>query len=116
MYGFPDQKILEALIGKTLTLVCCNANQISLHFDLKVSISIENNFQIKTENELIQINIPVDNLAIFKLLEIEVVNFSVNERNSIFEIFFQNGWKVTLFDDEHYESHMIMIDKKEYIV
>ncbi|HEX2925938.1 MAG TPA: hypothetical protein VHP38_06725 [Ruminiclostridium sp.] len=116
MYGFPDQKILDAINGETLTMVCCNANQIYLHFDLHVSIAIENSFQVKTDNELVQVQIPVDNLIIFKLLEIKVAKVSKNQENSILELGFENGWNVVLFDDQHYESHTITVGKKEYFV
>lgn len=117
MLGFPNQKEVSLIIGNKLTMVCCNANQVYLHFDSDISISIElHPFKIKTDNEIIETNIPLDNLAIFDFLEIKVIDIKVNASNSIFEIVFENNKTIILSDDVHYESHVIKIGSKEFIV
>ena len=117
MYGFPNQQDLSSIIGKNLIMVCCNANQIYLHFDSQISISIgTNQFQIKSIDEITEIKIPINNVAVFELLEQKAVNISVNNNNSILEITFENNRKIILTDDKNYESHLIKIGNKEIVV
>jgi hypothetical protein len=117
MYRFPKRDILESIIGNKLIMVSCNVNQIYLHFDSNISISIEStNFQVKSEKELIEIGVPIDNLAVFKLIEQKVIDISLNEEKTILEIIFNQNQRIILTDDEHYETHVITIGKKKIIV
>jgi hypothetical protein len=117
MFGFPNKSDLSDLIGNNLIMVCCNANQIYLHFDSQIRISIDTNqFQIKLDNKIIKVHIPIDNLAIFDFIENKVENISVNADNSVLEIAFRNHSAIILTDDKHYNSHIIQIGSKEILV
>ena len=117
MYGFPEQNVLSGIVDKNLTMVCCNANQIYLHFDYDMTISVNKNcFQIELGKELFKIGVPIDNLSLFRFIEQKVVNIEVNSEKTVCIIFFENGGKVILEDDEHYESFVISINGKEILV
>lgn len=117
MYRFPEYKNISTLIGKNLVMVCCNANQIYLHFDSNISISIDTNkFQVTSNIETITIGIPIDNLLIFDFIEKKVTKLELNETRTVLEILFEGNKKIILTDDDYYESHVIRIGKKEYFI
>ncbi len=117
MYGFPEPKVLADMVDKNLTMVCCNANQLYLHFDSDIAITVnKNRFQIELEEKSFEIGIPIDNLLVFKLIEKRVVKVDVNSEKTLCTIHFENDAKVILEDDKQYESFVITINQKEIIV
>lgn len=117
MYGFPPQNELSNLISKNLIQICCTANQINLHFDSDISISIEaDQFQVIKNKEIIEIGIPINNLTVFELLEHTVTQIETKNSNSTLELHFNDNYKIILTDDKDYESYHISINKKEIII
>lgn len=117
MYRFPEYDKLSELIGNNLIMVCCNANQVYLRFDSKVSISINSErFQIIADNKIFDVQVPIDNLTIFDFLEKKVIDLFLNETRTVFEIVFENKNKIVLTDDDHYESHVLTLKGKDFIV
>ena len=117
MYGFPPHNELSSLIGKNLIQICCTANQINLHFDTDISISIEaDQFQVIKNKAITEIGIPMNNLTILELLEHTVTQIETKNGNSTLELHFNDNYKIILTDDKDYESHHISINKKEITI
>lgn len=117
MYDFPDKKKLNQLINQTLVFVTCTANQIILGFS--------NNIKIEVTGELLhsnglgdfqEVNVPIDNLSIFKLIECEVNDVDIMNDKKEMVISFKNEHELRFFSDEMYESVYIFLGDEEIIV
>ncbi|MEK7448081.1 MAG: DUF6188 family protein [Planctomycetota bacterium] len=118
MYGLPADFDSSFFIGHTLELVCFSENQMSLHFDEHISITIEGSFSyIKDKKDKVSVvEIPVTNSDVMMLTG-KTIKESVGKRDGTLTLTFNNGHKFICYDDTpNYESYKIQNSDKEIIV
>jgi hypothetical protein len=119
MYGLPKDFDASSFIGRTLEMVCFNLNQIYLHFDDHVMITIEGDLIYQTTPEKSsrqKISPPVFSTNLMELLEHKVTNASARLDGTL-SLTFDNGCIVTCLDSSpNYESYRISFGDKTIIV
>ena len=117
MYDFPEKIKLKKLVNQGLVFVTCTANQIILGFSNNIKIEVTGYlWHIKNSDETQEINVPIDNLSIFGLLECEVSDVNTTSDNKEMTISFKNGEVLKFVSDIMYESVYIYISDERIIV
>jgi len=109
MYGLPNDFNFDFFIGLTLEMVCVNANQIYLHFDRDVSLTIEDAYSLQDErfDILSQLRAPEVRLDLFALIERSLVS-ATGEKSGTLILGFDNGAIFRCYDlSDQYESYRI---------
>ena len=109
MYGLPKEFDGKFLVGRTLEMVCFNQNQVYLHFDAKVTITVESAFSHQgARGEAIRlIELPVEVSDLMVLLESSVSDVE-GSKDGTLSLFFDNGHILRIYDDSpQYESYKI---------
>ena len=118
MYGLPKDFDCAFLVGRTLEMICFAANQIYLHFDQKIMITIEGEYSFQKERvaPLQILVVPAVECNLMTLLEQSVISASGKEDGTL-ALVFQNGSVFRCYDrTENYESYRIKNGKKITIV
>src|SRR2546430_1956782 len=117
MYGLPSEFDGQFFIGRELEQICFNANQISLHFDGQVAITIEGGYScgiattpIGTPTHAPTLHPNIRNLVGHVVARVE------SAHDGTLSLLFDNGGRVTCFDDPQYESYRIRNRDKVIIV
>lgn len=110
MYGLPMNFSATFLNGRTLEQICFNQNQISLHFDSEVTITIESAFahqQPESEEEVKLLEVPVLQSDLMQLLGRSVSRASGTDDGTLVLVF-ENGHTLKCFDtSREFESYQI---------
>jgi Family of unknown function (DUF6188) len=119
MYGLPDDFDAGAFVGRTLEQVCFTENQVTLHFDCVVDITVESAFvhgDRKSESSHPVIRMPVHESGLMRLLGSSIIESSGNQDGTLM-LAFDNGDLVKILDDApNYESYQIRIGDRVIIV
>jgi hypothetical protein len=109
MYGLPADFDCSFFNGRTVEMICISANQIYLHFDQEVVLTVEGRYSIEdsTSAVLKSVRVPEIDVALFDIIEQSVLR-SIAETNGTLTLFFQNGYIIKCYDDtELYEAYRI---------
>lgn len=119
MYGLPENFDGSFLIGRTLEMICFNANQIYLHFDGQVTITIEGSFshqRAQSGSDTQVLSVPVSESDLMQLLEHKITGVS-GEKDGTLTLVFDDGQILKCYDQlPNYESYQIRHGEKVIIV
>ena len=119
MYGLPENFDGSFLIGRNLEMICFNANQIYLHFDGQVTITIEGTFShqhAQSESDTAVISVPVSQSDLMQLLEHQISAIS-GDKDGTLTLVFDDGQILRCYDQfPDYESYQIRHGDKVIIV
>lgn len=119
MHGLPKNFDSRFLIGRSLEMVCFTANQVYLHFDDQIAITIEGSFEYEPSTSSGKSRItelPITKSDLMQLLEKKIVDVSWNEQGTI-SMTFDNGHVFKCLDTfPNYESYQIKHGKKTIVV
>ena len=118
MYGLPPNFDTSVFVGKTLQMICFNANQIYLHFASDLVLTIEGKFLHKkgAADQLAQaLAVPITTSDLMLLLERSVSIASGSEDGTL-TLVFDNRHILKCFDDRQYESYRIKNGDEEIII
>lgn len=119
MYGLPENFEGSFLIGRNLEMICFNANQVYLHFDGDVTITIEGTFshqQAQAQSNAIVISLPVSESDLMQLLEHKISAIS-GDKDGTLTLVFDDGQILRCYDQfPNYESYQIRYGDKVTIV
>lgn len=110
MYGLPENFDASFFVGRTLEMIRFNANQIYLHFDDHMTITIEGSFShqhARSSTNPQVVSVPVKQSALMQLLEQKVISVSA-DRDGTLTLVFDDGQIFTCYDQSaNYESYQI---------
>jgi hypothetical protein len=109
MYGLPKDFDPQYFVARALKMLCFNANQIYLHFDERVTITLEGKYSLSGEaGDPIEIrDVPNSESRLFALIEKRVVSAGV-EGGSTLVLAFETGAVFRCYDDSsQYESYQL---------
>ena len=117
MYTFPPDFDANALIGRTLEMICFNANQIYFHFGQHDVICAESEFRFGrsgTVSELADIPVPSLESDLMKIIEHEIVSTSVSDGHILILRFDDDS--VLEFRDVwgNYESYSVTLGGRQF--
>jgi hypothetical protein len=119
MYGLPKDFTGTFIKGRQLELICFNANQVCLHFDDKVSITVESSYsyqKARTEPNPKIFDVPPSESDLMQLLEHSVIEVRGDEQGTL-SLEFDHGHIFRCFDNSRqYESYHIKWGEAEIIV
>ncbi len=106
------------MVGYTLELICFSQNQLVLHFDRKLTITVisalSHSDPSKLADELIEI--PVLQSDLMQLLEHQITR-AFGDQHGNLTLEFENGHILRCLDNSRqYESYMIQFGDQEIIV
>ena len=107
MYNLPDDFDAGSLVGRTLEMLCMNANQIYFHFGDGMSICAETSFLHDTtsrDGKNHVISVPPKNSSLLDLIGVAVVVGTTMHQRCV-NLRFENGDVLILADTpDQYES------------
>jgi Family of unknown function (DUF6188) len=110
MYGLPEDFDGSFLIGRALEMICFNANQIYLHFDGQVTITIEGSFshqRAQYESNTQILSVPVSESDLMQLLEHKISAVS-GDKDGTLKLVFDHDQILRCYDQlPNYESYQI---------
>lgn len=110
MYGLPENFDASFFVGRTLEMICFNANQIYLHFDDEITITIEGSFSHQHARSSVNprvVSVPAEQSDLMRLLEHKVVSVSADPDGTL-TLDFDDGQIFTCYDQTpSYESYQI---------
>jgi Family of unknown function (DUF6188) len=109
MYSLPKDFNCDFFIGRTLQMVCVNANQLYLHFDKEVQLAIEAEYSFQKEMSglISKKNVPEVVLEIFGLIE-QVIIAASSQPGGTLVLEFGDGSIFRCYDSSDlYESYKI---------
>jgi hypothetical protein len=113
MHGLPKDFDGTFFIGRTLEMVCFNENQVYLHFDAKLTITIESAFAYKDE---LLVKVPVHDSNLMELLGSSVLTWQ-GDKDGTLSLTFERGRTLKVYDTtKQYESYTISYEGKVIIV
>jgi hypothetical protein len=110
MYGLPPDIDLSFFHGKTLQQVCIGANEIILHFDADISITIMSPIECMVPGTALQEYEDYRKAAgVVVVFLQDVVASAKGHADGTLSLEFQGGGRLDVRDDStHYESYMIL--------
>ncbi len=118
MYGLPNDLDLSFLVGVTLLQVCVGANEVILHFDGEVSITIESRFRVRGTNghDAVFEDKPSSAASLAELLSDSIVD-CLGHQDGTLRLSFAKGGLLEVYDSlEHYESYQIQHGQDIHVV
>jgi hypothetical protein len=113
MYGLPKDFDGSFLVGRILEMVCFSQNQVYLHLEGKVAITIES--AISCGDDQI-VYVPVKRSNLMEFLGASVSAVRGDDRGTL-SLFFDNGQTLKIFDTtKQYESYTITHGDKNIII
>jgi len=120
MYGLPADFDGDFLIGRTLEQICLNQNQIALHFDGDVDLTLEGEYTYRgvlsrADEKSAPLKVPVfdSNLAQFVG---QVVMKATGTKDGTLTLVFQRDDRLLCFDTPYYESYQIRHGQRVIVV
>jgi len=118
MYGLPGDFDGEFLVGCVLAQICFTENQITLHFDANVAITIEGPYAYQ-DTPLVEdpstLRVPASSSNLMQLIGHRVSRVEVT-REATLSLFFENSHVLKCFDTPQYESYQIRHEARVIIV
>jgi hypothetical protein len=112
MYGLPRDFDASFLVGREVEVVCFAQYNVYLHFDGKISITIESAFSYKTD-QVVDVQVPLKESNLTELPGASVVAARGDEDGTL-TLVFNNGQTLKVYeDDKHYECYHIAHGEKE---
>lgn len=112
MYGLPADFDVQILIGRTLNQICVTSNQLTLHFDGDVHITLEGPYTYRDRNGTVESNAErVDGhgvLAVLCLLEQSIIKVEA-DRDGTLRLEFPADAHFSCIDTPSYESYHIRV-------
>jgi hypothetical protein len=110
MHGLPADFDGSFLTDCTLEQICVNENQISLHFDRDVVITLESEYLCvapvsESDDDISQV-VPAFQPTLIQLIGQSVVEVA-GAKDGTLSMTFRSGHRLTLFDTPQYESYQI---------
>lgn len=109
MYGLPVDFDGSFLVGRNLEMICFSSNQIYLHFDNQVTVTIEGEFSYqpqRCEADAQPSHIPIMESKLMQLLE-HSISEAAGDEDGTLTLVFDNGHVLKCFDASDYESYQI---------
>lgn len=109
MYGLPENFDCSFFSGRIVEMLCVNANQIYLHFDRDVTLTLEGKYSLqKVDIALLKlVEVPYVEPDLFKLIE-QAVSRVVARTDGTLSLTFANGFTLNCYDETNlYESYRI---------
>jgi hypothetical protein len=103
MYGLPRSFDGNLFVGRTLEQICFSENQISLHFDGGVGLTIEGAYSYQNTAT---VQAPTLHAALAKSLGQSIARAN-GDSDGTLSLLFDSGDQLNVFDDPHYESYQI---------
>ena|ERR1700712_2087812 len=118
MYKVPDDLNSDFLRDDTLIMVSFNANQIYLHFETGILITLEGEYIISIVGKEHLYNVyPVSyENGLLELIEKKVERTEVLNSKKDLTIHFENSLCVTLINSDNYESYQVKINDRRFIL
>jgi hypothetical protein len=105
MYGLPSDFDCNRFVERVLGMVCLTANQICLHFDTNLTITVEGSYAVQAGTH-VRASAPQFIPALADLVEKRVVAARA-EAGTTLVLTFDEGSEISCYDDAHYESYKI---------
>jgi hypothetical protein len=117
MKKIPEDFDANIFVGRTLEMICFNANQIYFHFDHHLFITAETSFTFNKQGETIEVAVPALQSGLMQLLEHHVSKVSLEEQH-ILILVFDNEHELRFADNAPglYESYRITIGDRTIII
>lgn len=104
MYGLPKDFDGSFLVGRTLEMVCFSQNQVYLHFDDDIIITVERALSYNTAQV---VDVPVQDSSLMGLVG-SAVSVVQGGTDGTLSLPFDNGQTVKVYDtSKQYESYSI---------
>lgn len=116
MYGIPKDFPFEAVTKEVIVQICFGWNQIILRFDEVISISVE--CSIILDEDVLNEHEDICRHAgrLLQLLH-QKINSVTTDNDKDLKFTFDSGATLTLCDDsEHYESYIVDVADKKYVI
>jgi hypothetical protein len=118
MYGIPIDFPKDMFLGKTIELISFSNNQVTIHFDADISISVESSFSLVAAGEECNIQtFPLKTSNLIRIIgeEVKDIKFEDSYRTILF--FLTDGDELRCYDDStEYESLKINLSDREIII
>jgi hypothetical protein len=117
MYGLPEDFSCAFFVGRTLEMLCFNANQIYLHFGKQTSVCVEGTYSIAPSGSDPKVfEVPDVNTDLFKLIERAATSAS-GVPDGTLTLAFDNDLVFRCYDSkDNYECYKITHDNQITIV
>jgi hypothetical protein len=116
MYKFPADFDPAIFGGRTLEMVCINANQVYLHFNDDLYVCAECSFWHETLGKIVSaVQIPPENCDILQLLEHTVQRARI-KNGDVLILTFDNGTSLQLHPQPGYEGYRVVISGREIFI
>ena len=116
MYGLPKDFDISVFVGMELIQICFAVNQMSAHFEKKITITSESSFGYSIDKNgagAKVYRIPVQSTEIMELIGHNVAEATVVGSGGLC-LLFDNGHSLIFYDDmSNYESYHIYLSDKE---
>lgn len=118
MHGIPIDFPKDVFLGKTIEMISFSLNQMTIHFNDNIFISIESSFSLNKTEEKCDIQIiPVKNSNIMKIIGQKVVDVKIEDSNKTIFILLTDGYELRCYDDSsNYESLKINLQGIETVI
>lgn len=119
MYGLPADFDGTFLIGRTLEQICFSENQISLHFDADVGVTIESAYayqeDVAAAEKTPTHSVPASQSNLMQLLG-QTIGRVEGASDGTLSLLFTNGHRLWCFDNPQYQSYQIRDGARVIIV
>jgi hypothetical protein len=116
MYKFPEDFDAAVFVGRTLEMVCVNANQVYFHFNDDLMICAESAFWFeRQDNSFSDVKIPLDQLEVLQLLERDVARAQI-KKGDVLTVTFDNGASLRFDPTPGYESYRVVVLGKDIFI
>jgi hypothetical protein len=117
MNKHPEDFDAGIFVGRTLEMICFNANQVYFHFDSRICIQAETSFTFEKPPAVAEITIPVMQSDLMHLLEHQILKASAADQH-ILTLEFDDGSRLRFSDTApgKYESYHVFIGDRRIIV
>jgi len=108
MHGLPESFSCEFFTGRTLEMLCFNANQVYLHFGNKTYVCVDATYSLSPIGSDPKVfDVPNVNIDLFKLIE-RTVTDATGAPDGTLTLVFDNGLVFRCYDSESsYECYTI---------
>jgi len=116
MYKFPEEFDPAIFVGRTLEMVCINANQVYFHFNDHLMICAESAFWYERQDKShSDVQVPLDQLEVLQLLEHDVARAQI-KKGDVLIVIFDNGASLRFDPVLGYESYRVVVAGKETFI
>jgi hypothetical protein len=118
MYGIPIDFPKDIFLGKTIEMISFSVNQVTVHFDADISISIESSFSLTSSGEECTVQVfPLKSSNLIRIIGQRVEDIKFEDSYKTVLIFLTEGDELRCYDDStEYESLKINLPDREIII